>query len=114
MNFANLASGDYRFEIRAVTADRIYSQTPATISLRIATPIWQRWWFAAAILALAALSIYGFYRFRLNKFLEIERTRTRIATDLHDDIGTNLSKISLLSEEEWQPLRLTRWWERPQ
>lgn len=98
LNFANLASGDYRFEIRAVTADRIYSQTPASISLRIATPIWQRWWFAAAILALAALSIYGFYRFRLNKFLEIERTRTRIATDLHDDIGTNLSKISLLSE----------------
>jgi signal transduction histidine kinase len=34
----------------------------------------------------------------LNKLLELERTRTRIATDLHDDIGANLSKISMLSE----------------
>ena len=98
LNFANLASGDYHFEIRAVTADRIYSQQAAGISFRIAAPIWQRPWFAASILALAVLAIYGFYRFRLNKLLEIERTRTRIATDLHDDIGANLSKISLLSE----------------
>ena len=98
LNFANLASGDYHFEIRAVTADRIYSQKAAGISFRIAAPLWQRWWFIISALLLLVLAIYGFYRFRLNKLLEIERTRTRIATDLHDDIGTNLSKISLLSE----------------
>ncbi len=98
LNFANLASGDYRFEIRSVTADRIYSQTPASVSLRIATPIWQRWWFIAGLSALLIFSVYLFSRYRLSRLLEMERMRTRIATDLHDDIGANLTRISLLSE----------------
>ncbi len=97
VNFANLASGEYRFEVRAQTADRIYSQ-PAAVSFRIAAPLWQRWWFIAGLFALTAFLIYVFYRYRLTRLLELERIRTRIATDLHDDIGANLTRIALLSE----------------
>ncbi len=98
LNFANLGAGDYRFEVRAVTSHKVYSRTPASISFRIAAPVWQRWWFIAGLVLLTALVIYSLYRYRLRQLVEIERTRTRIATDLHDDIGSNLSKISLLSE----------------
>jgi len=38
------------------------------------------------------------YRQRLARLIELERVRTRIATDLHDDIGANLSLIAMLSE----------------
>jgi len=98
VNFANLAAGAYRLEVRAQTADRIYSIAPATVSFNIAAPIWQQPWFVAALIILPGLVTYAFYRYRLGKLLEIERTRARIATDLHDDIGANLSKISLLSD----------------
>lgn len=98
VNFANLASSEYRFEVRAITADRIYSPTPATLSFRIAAPLWQRWWFMLGVLLSAALVIYLFYKNRLARLLEMERMRTRIATDLHDDIGANLTRISMLSE----------------
>ena len=97
VNFANLAAGNYRFEVRAQTADRIYSP-PATVSFKIAAPVWQRWWFVASVLLLTALAIFLFYKNRLARLLEMERMRTRIATDLHDDIGANLTRISLLSE----------------
>ncbi|MDQ6787423.1 MAG: histidine kinase [Acidobacteriota bacterium] len=97
VNFANLATGEYRFEVRAQTADRLYSQ-PALVSFRIAAPLWQRWWFVALILLLIVSAIYLFYKNRLARLLEMERMRTRIATDLHDDIGANLTRISLLSE----------------
>lgn len=98
INFANLASGEYKFEVRAVTADRIYSQNPATVSFRIAAPVWQRWWFLTLAAIVAAALIYLIYKYRLKRLLELERVRTRIATDLHDDIGANLTRISLLSE----------------
>ncbi len=97
INFANLASGAYQFEVRAQTADRIYSQ-PAIVSFRIAAPIWQRWWFIALAVVLVGLMIYYIYRNRLKRLIEMERMRTRIATDLHDDIGANLTRIALLSE----------------
>jgi two-component sensor histidine kinase len=98
VNFANLSSGDYQFEIRAVTADRIYSLEPARLALQIAAPVWQRWWFIASLLALIVTGIYLFYKFRVVRVLQMERMRMRIATDLHDDIGANLTRISLLSE----------------
>ena len=97
LDFANLASGDYRFEVRAVSADKLYSD-PATISFNIAAPVWQRWWFIVLVSFAAATIVYLFYRTRLQRLLELERVRTRIATDLHDDIGANLTRISILSE----------------
>jgi ligand-binding sensor domain-containing protein/signal transduction histidine kinase len=98
LNFADLRSGNYTIAIRAVTRDSIASASPTTLRFRIAAPIWQRWWFILGIALATAVTAYIIYRNRLNKLLEIERTRTRIATDLHDDIGSNLSKIALLSE----------------
>lgn len=97
VNYANLGAGGYRFLVRAVSSNGIESRTPARFEFRILRSFYLRWWFIALASVLSGLTIYAFYRFRLNKLLEMERTRTRIATDLHDDIGTNLSKISLLS-----------------
>jgi len=62
------------------------------------TGSWGRWWFRlGSLLACLALQ-YGAYRYNLNRLLELERVRTRIATALHDDIGSSLSGMALLSE----------------
>lgn len=98
LNFADLRSGGYTLAVRATTRDAIVSDAPATVTFSIASPVWQRWWFILLALSLVALAMYVIYRSRVGKLLELERTRTRIATDLHDDIGSNLSKIALLSE----------------
>ena len=96
--YANLAPGRYRFLARARNADGLTGSAAASVSFRILPPIWSRWWFmTAAVLLISALA-YGFYRSRVSRLLEVVAMRTRIATDLHDDIGANLTRIAVLSE----------------
>jgi ligand-binding sensor domain-containing protein/two-component sensor histidine kinase len=98
VNFANLAPGRYRFLARAVNADGVISETPASFSFTILAPVWQRWWFLALTATMVGLAGYALHRYRVAQLLKLERMRTRIATDLHDDIGANLTRISILSE----------------
>lgn len=98
VNFASLSPGRYHFLVRAVNSDGVPSVQPAAVTFTILPPIWQRWWFVTLALMVLALSGYALYRYRIARLLELERVRTRIASDLHDDIGSNLSLIAGLSE----------------
>ena len=98
VNFAKVAPGQYRFLVRAVNADGVMSEPPASFSFTILPAIWLRWWFVTIVAALVGLTAYSLYRYRVSRFVELEQVRTRIASDLHDDIGAGLSRIAVLSE----------------
>jgi signal transduction histidine kinase len=98
VNFASLAPGTYEFEVRAVSGDGVVSPGVASFRFRVLPPLWQRWWFVMLVGLLLAVIVYQVYRYRVGRLLEMERVRTRIAADLHDDIGSSLSQIAVLSE----------------
>jgi signal transduction histidine kinase/ligand-binding sensor domain-containing protein len=98
VNYAHLAPGRYRFLVKAIDKDGLSSIEPAVLEFRILSPVWQRWWFVTLAALVAALAAYSLYRYRVARLIELERVRTRIATDLHDDIGSNLSLIAMVSE----------------
>jgi signal transduction histidine kinase/ligand-binding sensor domain-containing protein len=98
VTYASLSPGRYRFLVRAVNTDGVASPQPAIVGFTVLPPVWLRWWFLSLMaLALTAAAL-GFHRYRLTRILELERVRTRIATDLHDDVGANLTRIAILSE----------------
>lgn len=103
VNLAGLSPGSYRFEARALDSSGQVSTQPAAISFEIPPPIWGRLWFRLLALSVGALVLYSFYRIRLERMIELEHIRTRIATDLHDDIGSSLSQIAILSEVARRP-----------
>jgi signal transduction histidine kinase/ligand-binding sensor domain-containing protein len=94
----NLAPGHYRFLFRALTPDNVVSPAPASLSFTLLPPYWQRWWFVL-LAALAAVAVgWSLHHAQVARLLELERVRTGIAADLHDDLSSSLARISILSE----------------
>jgi ligand-binding sensor domain-containing protein/signal transduction histidine kinase len=101
--------GNYQFRVIACNDNGVWSETGADLALNVPAHLWQsRWFIGLAVLSLLAL-VGGTARVlekrRLQhrlKFLEqeraLERERTRIAQDLHDEMGAKLCRISFLSE----------------
>jgi signal transduction histidine kinase/ligand-binding sensor domain-containing protein len=98
ITYAHLAPGSYTFLLRAIDSDGMESVDPASVSFVVLRPVWQRWWFVALVGLGVGLLVHSGYHLRERRLLELERVRTRIASDLHDDIGAGLSRMSILAE----------------
>jgi ligand-binding sensor domain-containing protein/two-component sensor histidine kinase len=98
VNYAGLRPGSYRFLVQAVTSSGLESTQPAAVTFVVLRPIWQRWWFVSGAGLFLAGIVLGVHRYRMKRLLDLADLRTRIALDLHDDIGANLTRIAILSE----------------
>lgn len=67
VNYSNLQPGAYTFRARAMNKDGQLSSNIAAYTFVIRAPFYQRWWFLAALLALAMLLIYGLYKYRMKQ-----------------------------------------------
>jgi signal transduction histidine kinase/ligand-binding sensor domain-containing protein len=97
VTYERLPFGEHHFEVRSVGRDGRRSAA-ATMYLDVVPPVWRRWWFLTLI-ALALLGlIVALHRLRVARLLALQQMRMRVATDLHDDLGSSLSRISILTE----------------
>jgi signal transduction histidine kinase len=110
INLLNLSPGNYTLHVKAFFPSTAYSAKETEFSFSILPPWWQTWWFrfiaGLLITGLLISAARAYYRRKLEKqkaLLEkqqaIEKERTRIATDMHDDLGAGLSTIRFLSEK---------------
>ena len=98
VSYTHLDPGRYAFKVKGTNSDGAWNPTPASMWVVVSPAFWQTWWFRLGTALVLALLLYAVYRYRLQHFLEMERTRSAIATDLHDDIGTSLTNIALFSD----------------
>lgn len=96
VRYSALPPGDYWFEVQAVNNSGLRTPTPERLHFVIHPPFWQQWWFITILVILIAGVIVFIYNyFRINRLVDIERMRVRIASDLHDDVGATLTEIAL-------------------
>jgi signal transduction histidine kinase len=97
-SYANVSPGTYIFRLRAHTDEGLNSENEATLSLTVSPPFWRTGWFGGIAAVLILSLVYGLHRYRVAQLLAVERLRLRIADDLHDDVGSELSGIALESD----------------
>jgi ligand-binding sensor domain-containing protein len=95
--YTNVGPGEYLFRVRGSNNDGIWNNAGAALTVTVLPAVWETWWFRILIAAAIAGFIYAIYANRINKILAVERTRERIARDLHDEISATLSGISFFS-----------------
>lgn len=107
--YSDLPYGQYQFRVRAVDAAGRPTGEQAVLPIVVAPPFHANVWFRASVIAGVFILILSVERLvsrsRTRKKLEqlerkqaIEEERARIARDIHDDLGTVLSRISMASE----------------
>jgi streptogramin lyase len=98
VNYAYLSPGDYVFRVKASHNVGVWNPNELAVHVNILPPFWATWWFIALCVGAGGGIVLGVVRARVRRLLEMERLRSRIARDLHDEIGSNLSSIAMASD----------------
>jgi signal transduction histidine kinase len=107
--YSYLPPGNYRFHVAARNNNGGWSEGGTVLELVVLRHFWQTWWFITVTGLGFMVLVGGTVRLvekrklhrRLNRLEQeraLERERTRIAQDLHDEMGAKLCRISFLSE----------------
>jgi len=95
--YTSLPSGSYTLSVVARNEWGYWSD-PLNLGFQITPPFWKTWWFILLSVSVVAGIIALFIIYRVRQMLAYEQLRTKIAADLHDDIGAGLTEITLVSQ----------------
>lgn len=98
LTYASLPPGTYRLLAHTVAANGRMSAPVTIATIAKAAPLWQRWWFIALLAAAIGGVVYAVTRYRYQQQLKLQAVRVRIASDLHDEVGSSLSSITIGSQ----------------
>jgi signal transduction histidine kinase len=109
VSYPRLPRGDYCFQVRACNVAGIWNQQGASLNFEVLPFYWETWWFRLAVLAAFTAGIVAIVRYvsfqRLHRRLRLleqqaalQKERARIAKDIHDDLGADLTQIAYLGE----------------
>ncbi|MCB0688447.1 MAG: hypothetical protein KDC53_18035, partial [Saprospiraceae bacterium] len=98
IRFNNLPAGNYTLLIKGADRNLNVSSQVFRLPIKVNQYFYKKAWFIALCISFVLLAIYLFHRVRLRQAIEMERLRTKISSDLHDDVGGLLSGLAMQTE----------------
>ena len=106
VSYPKLPPKDYRFHVYAANEDGVWNETGSTLDITVQPYFWQTNWFRIAAVIFLLGTVIAIVRSMTTQKLrreamlrdQQERERARIARDLHDQLGANLTQVALLGE----------------
>lgn len=100
LNIYGLSGGDYVLEAKTVNGQE---ESPVLhIPIIVKQAFWQKWWFWPSIilyiLIIVGIAVYLFFLYDFRQKLKMQYVRNKIASDLHDEVGSNLNSIAIFAE----------------
>ena len=97
VSFVNLPPGKYELKVKAQLWNTTWSE-PAVFSFQIKKAFWQTGWFIVLCILAIGATIYSIYQNRINQLKNLIAIRSKISRDLHDEVGSALTSIHILSK----------------
>ncbi len=92
-SYTDISNGNYKFRVKGSNSSGKFNPREIVLSIIISPPYWKTWWFRLLGLFVLLFILYSIHRYRLNRLIEVERTRNRIARDLHDEVSASITGI---------------------
>lgn len=94
---SDLPSGNHELRIRARYPNDSWSDPVTVLSFHLAAPFWRQAWFYLVIAIVLGAIGFWWYRQRITRRLAVEQIRNQVSRDLHDDLGSGLSSVAIMS-----------------
>lgn len=98
VSFNGLSPGRYTLKIKGHTGNGARSINELSINIRVKQVFYKTVWFILLACTAIAIAIWLTVRYRIRQVKKIQYLRTRIASDLHDDVGSSLVRITVLAD----------------
>jgi signal transduction histidine kinase len=98
LNVGGIPYGTYTLEVKAINSRGASSENILLFHIEVIQPFYKTWWFFALILTGIALLFYAAYLIKYQSFKNILHLRMKIASNLHDEVGSLLTRITMFSD----------------
>lgn len=103
-SYAHLSPGRYTLFVKAANSSGVWTREPVALHFIIRPPFWRTAWFIGLVIFTIAAALFFLYRYRIRQLLRLQAMRNAISRNLHDEIGSTLTSISILSQVSQQAM----------
>jgi len=98
IRYNKLPAGDYTLRVRGTDSNGNLSSKELELPISVKQIFYKTWWFISLLILVAFAIMSSVFHYRLQQLKELDKLRTKISSDLHDDVGSLLSGLAMKTE----------------